>query len=181
MRFLTFCAALVSILGLTRALPRRDVFQGPRLSIYFQTTHDALGNPISMLPLIQEQGIALTHLIVCSLHINVGSVVHLNDFPPDNPRFSTLWNETAIMKAAGVKVMGMVGGAAPGSFDTDSLDAPDEPTFEYYYGQLRDVISQFELDGMDLDVEQWMSQDGILRLVSRLHADFGDDFIITCE
>src|ERR1700733_13907730 len=29
----------------------------PRLAIYFQTTHDSNGNPISMLPLIQEQGI----------------------------------------------------------------------------------------------------------------------------
>ncbi|KAK3937801.1 GH18 endo-N-acetyl-beta-D-glucosaminidase endo T [Diplogelasinospora grovesii] len=153
----------------------------PRLVIYFQTTHDAsTGQPISMLPLITEKNIALTHLIVCTFHINLGGVVHLNDFPPNDPRFYTLWNETRIMKDAGVKVMGMVGGAAPGSFDTTTLDAAaGSADFELYYGQLRDTIHTFGLQGMDLDVEQRMSQRGITRLVQRLRADFGPDFIIT--
>lgn len=132
-----------------------------------------------MLPLITELDIALTHLIVCSFHINVGSEIHLNDYPPYYPLFSTLWNETVIMKDAGVKIMGMIGGAAPGSFDSNTLDSNDDATFELYYGQLRDVIVQYGLQGMDLDVEQYMSQAGITRLVTRLHADFGDDFIIT--
>lgn len=150
----------------------------PRLVIYFQTTHDSDGNPISMLPLITEQNIALTHLIVCSFHVNADSVIHLNDYPPDVPHFYTLWNETAVLQQAGVKVMGMVGGAAAGSFSTATLDGNDT-TFEYYYGQLHDVIVQYSLQGMDLDVEQSMSQDGIARLVSRLYADFGADFLIT--
>ncbi|KAJ4394840.1 hypothetical protein N0V93_004060 [Gnomoniopsis smithogilvyi] len=132
-----------------------------------------------MLPLITEQGIALTHLIVCSFHINVGSVIHLNDYPPDDPHFYTLWNETVVMQEAGVKVMGMIGGAAAGSFNSATLDSTDDATFENYYGQLYDVIRQYNLQGMDLDVEQSMSQSGITRLVTRLNADFGDDFIIT--
>ncbi|KUI66287.1 Chitinase 1 [Cytospora mali] len=151
----------------------------PRLVIYFQTTHDAEGNPISMLPLITEQNISLTHLIVCSFHINLNNEIHLNDYPPDNPLFYTLWNETVIMKEAGVKVMGMVGGAAAGSFTPSTLDSTDNTTFEHYYGQLHDVIVDYGLQGMDLDVEQSMSQAGITRLVTRLYADFGQDFIIT--
>ncbi|KAJ9137054.1 Chitinase 1 [Pleurostoma richardsiae] len=150
----------------------------PRLVIYYQTTHDSNGNPISMLPLVTEKNISLTHLIVCSFHINFNSEVHLNNFPPSDSRFYTLWNETEIMKAAGVKVMGMVGGAAAGSFNPQTLDGGNA-TFEHYYGQLRDVISDFGLQGMDLDVEQSMSQAGIERLVDRLYADFGSDFIIT--
>ncbi|KAJ2984341.1 hypothetical protein NQ176_g28 [Zarea fungicola] len=150
----------------------------PRLVVYFQTTHDQNGNPISMLPLINEKGIALTHLIVCSFHINRDSEVHLNDYPPDDPHFYTLWNETAYMKQAGVKVMGMVGGAAAGSFDQTTLDG-DTATFEKYYDQLRDIIQKFALDGMDLDVEQPMSQPGITRLVTRLRKDFGPRFILT--
>ncbi|KAL6862198.1 endo-N-acetyl-beta-D-glucosaminidase precursor [Trichoderma novae-zelandiae] len=110
-----------------------------------------------MLPLIYEKGIALTHLIVCSFHINQGGAVHLNDFT----------------------VMGMVGGAAAGSFSSQTLDSPDAATFELYYGQLRDTITNFQLQGMDLDVEQPMSQAGIGRLISRLRADFGPDFLIT--
>ncbi|KAJ6787472.1 hypothetical protein PWT90_02696 [Aphanocladium album] len=150
----------------------------PRLIIYFQTTHDQSGRPISMLPLINEKGIALTHLIVCSLHINKDSEIHLNDYPPGDPHFYTLWNETAHMKKAGVKVMGMIGGAAPGSFDSSSLDG-DQETFEKYYGQVKGVITKFGLEGMDLDVEQPMSQSGITRLIERLRQDFGSGFIIT--
>lgn len=155
----------------------------PRLVIYFQTTHNAAtGQPISMLPLITEQEISLTHLIVCSFHLgnqDSGGAIHLNDYPPDDPLFYTLWNETAILRAAGVKVMGMVGGAAPGSFSTDTLDSPDAATFEHYYGQLHDALVTYQLQGLDVDVEQPMSQGGITRLLTRLHADFGDGFVLT--
>ncbi|KAJ3498531.1 hypothetical protein NLG97_g1048 [Lecanicillium saksenae] len=154
------------------------ILELPRLVVYFQTTHDQNGSPISMLPLINEKGIALTHLIVCSLHINKDSVIHLNDYPPGDPHFSTLWNETKHMKDAGVKVMGMIGGAAPGSFDSGTLDG-DDATFKKYYGQVRDVINTFGLQGMDLDVEQSMSQNGITRLINKLREDFGNGFIIT--
>lgn len=185
MRFSLFSSTLTLLASLGSALPVQDASsvavypELPRLVIYFQTTHDSSGDPISMLPLITELDIALTHLIVCSFHINSGREIQLNDYPPYYPLFSTLWNETAVMKQAGVKVMGMIGGAAPGSFDPDTLDSTDEATFEHYYGQLRDVIVEYGLQGMDLDVEQYMSQAGITRLVARLHADFGDDFIIT--
>lgn len=175
---------LVSLLAtLSLAAPAKDIREEPtdlpRLVIYFQTTHDSNNNPISMLPLINEKGIALTHLIVCSFHINQGGVIHLNDFPPDDPHFYTLWNETITMKQAGVTIMGMIGGAAAGSFNSQTLDSTNSTTFELYYGQLHDLITNFGLQGMDLDVEQPMSQDGINRLISRLKADFGPDFLVT--
>lgn len=150
----------------------------PRLIVYFQTTHDSNGNPISALPLVQEKGIALTHFIACSLHVNKDGVIHLNDYPPSDDRFKTLWKETQVLKQAGVKIMGMVGGAAAGSFTSDTLDGSQD-NFDHYYGQLKDVITQFGLDGMDLDVEQSMSQSGINRLIDALYSDFGSSFIIT--
>ncbi|KAL3956811.1 hypothetical protein ACCO45_009657 [Purpureocillium lilacinum] len=82
------------------------------------------------------------------------------------------------MRNSGVKVMGMVGGAAAGSFTKDTLDG-DQATFDKYYGQLKAVIQEFGLQGMDLDVEQYMSQAGITRLVNQLRHDFGSDFTIT--
>ncbi|KAM7219660.1 Glycoside hydrolase superfamily [Rhypophila decipiens] len=158
----------------------------PRLIIYFQTTHNWInkekntGEPISMLPLIVHQRIALTHLIVCSFHVNANNTIYLNDFPPEHPLFWTLWNETEVMKTAGVKVMGMVGGAAWGSFEEDTLDAPPGSIlFEQSYALLANAIRRYRLQGMDLDVEQPMSQYGISRLIRRLRADFGPDFIIT--
>ncbi|KAK4204623.1 family 18 putative glycoside hydrolase [Triangularia verruculosa] len=151
----------------------------PRLVIYFQTTHDDQGRPISMLPLVTVRHIALTHLIVCSLHVHKDGIVHLNDYPPSHPMFKTLWKETEIMRESGVKVMGMVGGAAAGSFTKDTLDSDDDKTFKHYYRQLAEVIRKYKLQGLDIDVEQPMSQEGINRLILRLRIDFGVDFIIT--
>lgn len=156
----------------------------PRLVVYFQTTHNQqTGQPISMLPLVTKQGIALTHLIVCSFHIGVpGSSspnLHLNDYPPSDPRFDTLWSEVAVLQAAGVRVMGMVGGAAAGSFASNTLDSTSTATFEAAYKQLHDAIVTYGLQGMDLDVEQSMSQAGITRLVERLNSDFGPQFEVT--
>ncbi|KAF4633873.1 hypothetical protein G7Y89_g4242 [Cudoniella acicularis] len=150
----------------------------PRLVIYYQSSHDANGNPVSMLPLITEQGISLTHIIISSFHMDSNSVIHLNDAPPSDPKFATIWNETAVLKNAGVKIMGMIGGAAPGSYDNTTLDG-DDATFAEYYGQVKDLVTTYGLQGLDLDVEQPMSQAGITRLVDSLYQDFGSDFIIT--
>ena len=38
---------------------------------------------------------------------------------------------------------------------------------------------RYHLDGVDLDVEQWTELSVVYRLISRLKADFGPDFIIT--
>lgn len=76
----------------------------------------------------------------------------------------------------GVKVLGMLGGAAKGSFSRLDRSAQE---FEVYYGPLRDVIREAGLDGMDLDVEEEMSLGGIMRLIDRLKADFGTGFEIT--
>ncbi|TFK97366.1 chitinase 3 [Pterulicium gracile] len=154
----------------------------PRLAIYYQTTHTEAtgGDPISILPLITEKGIALTHLYVCTFHVKYNNIIHLNDFPPNHPRFRTLWKEVEILRKSGIKVMGMVGGAAPGSYTTQTLDAPlGDPNFEKYYRQLRDVLRRYKLQGLDLNVEQPMSLPGIIRLVRRLRSDFGPKFIIT--
>ena len=67
----------------------------------------------------------------------------------------------------------MVGGAAPGSFTR--LDTE----FDTYYPRLRDYITTYGLDGVDLDVEQPMSLAGMERLIDALRADFGRHFVIT--
>ncbi|KAK4466130.1 endo-N-acetyl-beta-D-glucosaminidase precursor [Cladorrhinum samala] len=173
-------ATCLLVVTLAAALPVSGPHQNdlPRLVIYYQTTHDPLGRPISMLPLVTEMGISLTHLIVSSFHINRGGVIHLNDSPPQKPMFYTLWNETQVLQSAGVKVLGMLGGAAAGSFSTHTLDG-DGASFEFYYGQLYGVLKAYQLDGLDIDVEQGMTQAGISRFVRRLRRDFGPDFVIT--
>ncbi|KUI71641.1 Chitinase 1 [Cytospora mali] len=153
----------------------------PRIITYYQTHHDQEdGTPISVLPLLTQPGIRLTHLILAAIHINGDpSQITLNDHPPDHPRFQTLWAELRVLQASGVKVLGMLGGAARGTFSAGRLDAPDGATFESYYRPLRDVVRERGLDGLDLDVEEEMSLGGAVRLVDRLRADFGRAFLIT--
>ncbi|KAK3988605.1 glycoside hydrolase [Cladorrhinum sp. PSN332] len=152
----------------------------PRLIMYYQTHHTPAaqgGTHISILPLIMQPGIHLTHLILAAIHINEDpSALTLNDHHPSHPRFDTLWAELRILQASGVKVLGMLGGAAKGSYTR--LDASQE-RFERYYAPLASLVRERGLDGLDLDVEEEMSLPGIIRLVDRLRADFGEDFIIT--
>ncbi|KAI5461538.1 family 18 glycoside hydrolase [Mariannaea sp. PMI_226] len=149
----------------------------PRIVTYYQTHHDSSGKPISVLPFITQPGISVTHLIVAAIHLNDDPAnLTLNDHPPSHPRFQTLWAEMRILQASGIKVMGMLGGAAKGSYQR--LDA-SQTQFELYYGPLKDMIRERALDGLDLDVEEEMSLSGIIRLIDRLRSDFGPSFIIT--
>ncbi|KAI1768084.1 glycoside hydrolase family 18 protein [Hypoxylon sp. FL1150] len=149
----------------------------PRIVVYHQTTHDPDGKLISILPLITRPDISVTHLIIAAIHINEDpDGLTLNDHPPSDTRFITTWAELRIAQASDIKVLGMLGGAAKGSYAR--LDR-DQTTFEKYYGPLYDLIRERGLDGLDLDVEEPMSLEGICRLIDRLRADFGPDFIIT--
>jgi hypothetical protein len=71
----------------------------------------------------------------------------------------------------------MLGGAARGTYSL--LDSPSSFSFELAYRPLHDFIRARSLDGVDLDVEEEMSLSGIIRLMDRLKADFGEQFLIT--
>lgn len=96
--------------------------QGPRVIVYHQTIHRD-GTYVSLLPLLTQQT-GVTHVIVAAIHLNEGpGNITLNDDPPDADKYDTLWGEVAWLRAAGVKVLGMLGGAAKGSFER--LDGAD--------------------------------------------------------
>lgn len=129
-----------------------------------------------MLPLLENKT-GTTHVILAAIHLNdTPGDITLNDDPPDSPKFDPLWAEVPLVKAGGIKVMGMLGGAAPGSFKR--LDGSQEQ-FEQFYGPLLAMIRRHGLEGLDLDVEEEMSLPGVIRLIDRLKADLGDEFIIT--
>lgn len=162
----------------------------PRLITYYQTHHTPSGQHISILPLVQQPNIALTHVILAAIHINEDpEAITLNDHPPSHPRFAPLWAELRALQASGVKVLGMLGGAAPGSFARldyhhgggaeGNGDGDGDEAFERYYAPLAALVRERGLDGLDLDVEEPMSLRGILRLIDRLRADFGPSFLIT--
>lgn len=151
--------------------------EGPRVIVYYQTHHRDDGTTISILPLITNRT-GITHVIVAAFHLNerAGDIT-LNDHASNHERCNILWGEIAWLQASGVKVLGMLGGAAKGTFAR--LDGDDVERFESYYIPLRDVIKEHNLNGVDLDVEEEMSLQGIIRLIDRLRADFGPQFLIT--
>jgi hypothetical protein len=154
----------------------------PRIVTYFQTYHDN-GEYISLLPLITHPS-GITHVILAAIHINWDpNNLTLNDDRPEHDKYTQLWDEALVLQDSGIKVLGMLGGAAKGSFARldYSQSRTDIPMarFEAYYIPLRDMLRRYNLDGLDLDIEEEMSLPGVCHLIDRLRADFGRDFIIT--
>ncbi|CAN9152260.1 unnamed protein product [Alternaria alternata] len=149
---------------------------GPRLIVYHQTYHDSNGNYHSLLPLLTNNT-GITHVIIAAIHLNDGpGNITLNDHGPDDKRYDQLWGEVNWLQGSGVKVLGMLGGAAKGSFEKLS---GEEENFEAYYSPLGDLIRRYSLSGLDLDVEEETTLSTITRLISRLRTDFGPEFVIT--
>lgn len=164
----------LALLLVALAAPPAQAATQKRTVVYYQTQYSngATGTYVSPKPLI-DRNTGVTDVLVAALHLNEDKVVHLNDHPPSHSRYTQMWRDLAAMQARGVNVIGMVGGAAPGSFTR--LDT----RFSEYYPLLRDVIRTYKLNGVDLDVEERMSIAGIRRVIDQLKADFGAGFIVT--
>jgi hypothetical protein len=105
---------------------------GPRLIVYHQTFHDSQGSYHSLLPLLTNNT-GVTHVIVAAIHLNDGpGNITLNDHPPDDKRYDQLWGEVAWLQGSGVKVLGMLGGAAKGTFE--KLSGDDESVWHESHG-----------------------------------------------
>ena len=95
---------------------RRNAYSTPRLVAYVQTFHYTNVKPLSLLPLVNEST-GVTHINLAALHINQDpSDITLNDVSPNDTSWDTIWSEVKQVQSAGVKVMMMMGGAAPGSY-----------------------------------------------------------------
>jgi len=149
-----------------------------RVAVYYQSQYDntlapnsPFGHYVTPLPLIT----LITHLLLAAFHINFqDQSVHLNDDVPEAPIFTQMWSDIAVMQSTGIKVIGMLGGAAPGTYTCLTPDL-----FDTYYPVLAGYITRFNIDGLDLDIEQDTPLSDVVNLINRLKEDFGDDFIIT--
>jgi len=118
-------------------------------------------------------GIDLTHVFVSAVHISDDGTIVLNDHAHDDPFHDQMWRDLDGVRSRGVRVAAMVGGWAPGTMC--KLDGDD---FERYYPHLRDFLRRRRFQGIDIDVEQPMSLDGVVRLIDAVADDFGDEFEI---
>ncbi len=141
-----------------------------RVVVYYQTQYSN-GSYVSPKALT-DNNTGVTDLLVGAFHLNDNDVT-LNDHTPDDSSFTQMWQDIAAMQADGVHALGMVGGAAQGSFQRLDSD------FGTYYPRLKNIVTTYHLDGLDLDVEESMSLGGVERLIDQLHADFGSGFIVT--
>ncbi|KAF2670448.1 glycoside hydrolase [Microthyrium microscopicum] len=151
----------------------------PRLVLYQQTHHvttNGIEAPISLLPLYQ-QNTGVTHVIISALHVNGPGEITLNDHTPNNTRFDQMWSECRTLQEQGIKIMFLLGGAAPGTYQR--LSANESAAFESFYSPVRALIEKHGINGIDLDVEEPMMQVHVQRLIRRLRQDFGPTFIIT--
>lgn len=144
-----------------------------RVVVYHQT-HHVDGVLVSPLELVRNAP-GLTAIIVGAIHVNPEpGDISLNDDAPSDPKNDSLWTELAGVQEQGVAVIGMLGGAAQGSFER--LEGEN---FATYYPHLRELITKYNLDGIDLDVEEDMTIEGARHLIDALKTDFGPEFLIT--
>ncbi|CAM1505837.1 Fc.00g114740.m01.CDS01 [Cosmosporella sp. VM-42] len=154
--------------------PVSDQPHRPRI-IYYHQTQYTKDRYVSILPVLKPST-GVTHVMIAAIHLNAPDKIALNDDLYDSPRFIPLWEEVHQLQAAGIKVLGMLGGAAQGSFMR--LDGTLEG-FHRYYQPLRKMIAWAGFDGLDLDIEEAMSLGGVIRLIDHLKTDFGSSFLIT--
>ncbi len=161
-------AFVALVLMISGAVPA-SAAAGRRVVVYYQTIYNGSAY-VSPLPL-RDAG--ATDVIVGAIHLDTNSVVHLNDDPPNAAKFTRMWQDLATLRNQGVHVLAFVGGAAAGSFQRL------ETQFDTYYPLLRNLIRTYSLSGIDLDVEEHMSNAALNKVIDALRADFGSSFLIT--
>lgn len=98
--------------------------------------------------------------------------IHLNDNVPTDPMFDTFWKDMANVRKNGVLVMAMLGGA--GGAYTELF-----ANYNVFYPILVATLKAYQFDGIDLDVEEEVSQEDIEQLISDLRTDFPNNFYIS--
>ncbi|MBV9648053.1 MAG: chitinase [Candidatus Eremiobacteraeota bacterium] len=154
--------------------PERDIFYYQ--TQYYNAQYQSLApiwrhrDPTTHLPYVTDVMVAAFHL-----GYNTGGTpyIHLNDNVPSDPMFRVMWHETAKLQRLGITVRMMLGGAAQGSYG-DLFS-----NWSTFYPILRHTLKRYDLNGIDLDVEETVSLADIERLISALNRDFGKSFIIT--
>jgi hypothetical protein len=145
----------------------------PKVIAFYQTIYetDAAGvrQYVDPTPLTGSA----TDVNMGAIHLNDDGSLHVNDIPADHPELVRMWDDLHAMQDDGVRVSAFVGGAAAGTYRNLATD------FDRFYPILRDFLSTYELDGVDLDIEEPFSLEDTVHLVRTLRADFGEDFVIT--
>lgn len=152
-----------------------------RVTYYYQTQYYQ-GNYVSLAPIWEQinphtRQPVTTDVMVAAFHLGYDNgnnpYIHLNDNVPGDPMFDQMWKEVATLQSYGVTVRMMLGGAAQGSY------ADLFSQWDTFYPILKQTLQQYNLNGIDLDIEEIVSLPNVQMLITQLDADFGPNFIMT--
>lgn len=140
-----------------------------QLILYYQTF-------ISLKPLFDNNALP-THIQISSIHFgkNENNIpyIHLNDHPPNSSIFDSMWKEIETAHNLGIKIKLMIGGAGLAFQEMFS-------NFDLYYEMLKTVLKFYPyICGVDLDIEENVDLNNVIKLVNALKTDFGNDFLIS--
>lgn len=119
----------------------------------------------------------VTHINISSIHFGNNQdgspYIHLNNNPPDDSVFDSLWKEINQASQLGIKIHVMLGGA--GGAYTNLFN-----NYVTYYPLLIKMIKEHQIiSGIDLDIEETVELDNVKKLINNLVSDLGEDFEIT--
>ncbi len=179
MRVLWLASGLLA-LATTQALAQAS--SGTDRVIYYYQTQYNNGNYVSLAPMWQTRNPAtgkpvVTDVMIAAFHLGFNSdgtpYIHLNDNVPSDSMFTQMWQQVKVLQHYGITARMMLGGAAQGSYQ----DLFSQPTV--FYPILKQTIRTYHLNGIDLDIEEIVTLQDVERLITRLHDDFGPNFIIS--
>jgi len=177
-----FCSlVLAGALALNSSAQSAPEVTSKRVIYYYQTQYYQ-GKYVS-LSKIWKQVNPKTHkpittdVMVAAFHLGYDSnnkpYIHLNDNPPSDPMFKVMWQQVATLQKNGVSVRMMLGGAAQGSY------ANLFSHWTTFYPILKRTLQHYDLNGIDMDIEEPVTLANAKKLIDHLNKDFGQQFIMT--
>ena len=128
-----------------------------RIIYYYQTLN-------GLQDILNEKSTYITHIHLASFHFGYTSnnepYLHLNDTPPEDPKFDKVWEELAECKKRGIKIICMLGGAG-GAFNQLFNN------YQVFYNMwCKFIMGKCDLiDGVDFDVEESIGLDNIIKVI----------------
>lgn len=125
---------------------------------------------------ILQDNSPVTHVHLSAIHFGIEDdgvpYIHLNNFSPNYSKYDKVWIDVKKAQDLGIKVILMVGGAGS-AYNTLFSN------YQIYYPMLVEVIRKYNLDGIDLDIEEPVSLNNVKKLINNIDSDFGLDFSIS--
>ena len=133
----------------------------------FSTLRPILDNPTQC---------GVTHIHLSAFHFGSNDdgtpYIHLNDYPPENNKFTNVWTEMKEAHEKGIKIIMMLGGAG-GAFNVLFSNFP------VYSLLLIQTLRNYPcISGIDLDIEESVSLSNVQYLIRFLREEMGKQFTI---